>query len=189
MISSPCSFLLPPLLFSRCMLLDPPMIPSDPDATILTNSGKYAHYGKQRTTPHSTAPQNETKRTNTGMIFYGGWTKDVADSHTHKHKHVFVSFLFLFFCFVGWFENEQCTEPAGPGLTGRRFRLGTMKDCVGAAWTGTLPRKSHARDVPWRRTGRRSFSSAATGAFQKQRGMPLGPGRCGLVQRALKLLR
>ncbi|VEU35536.1 unnamed protein product [Pseudo-nitzschia multistriata] len=104
-----------------CMLLDPPMIPSDPDATILTNSGKYAHYG--------------------------------------------------------------------PGLTGRRFRLGTMKDCVGAAWTGTLPRKSHARDVPWRRTGRRSFSSAATGAFQKQRGMPLGPGRCGLVQRALKLLR
>ena len=28
-----------------CMLLDPPIIPSDPDARILTNSGKYAHYG------------------------------------------------------------------------------------------------------------------------------------------------
>lgn len=28
-----------------CMLLEPPMIPSDPDAKILTNSGKYAHYG------------------------------------------------------------------------------------------------------------------------------------------------
>ncbi|MGK3735338.1 MAG: putative aconitase [Bacillariaceae sp.] len=29
-----------------CMLLEPPIIPSDPNATILTNSGKYAHYGK-----------------------------------------------------------------------------------------------------------------------------------------------
>jgi predicted aconitase len=29
-----------------CMLLHPPMIPSDPTAKILTNSGKYAHYGK-----------------------------------------------------------------------------------------------------------------------------------------------
>ncbi len=28
-----------------CMLLDPPIIPSDPNAKILTNSGKYAHYG------------------------------------------------------------------------------------------------------------------------------------------------
>ncbi|CAB9496481.1 UPF0107 protein [Seminavis robusta] len=28
-----------------CMLLDPPVIPHDPNATILTNSGKYAHYG------------------------------------------------------------------------------------------------------------------------------------------------
>jgi cis-L-3-hydroxyproline dehydratase len=28
-----------------CMLLDPPVIPHRPDATILTNSGKYAHYG------------------------------------------------------------------------------------------------------------------------------------------------
>jgi len=28
-----------------CMLLDPPIIPSDPNARILTNSGKYAHYG------------------------------------------------------------------------------------------------------------------------------------------------
>jgi len=27
------------------MLLEPPVIPSDPNATILTNSGKYAHYG------------------------------------------------------------------------------------------------------------------------------------------------
>jgi hypothetical protein len=28
-----------------CMLLDPPIIPTRPDAKILTNSGKYAHYG------------------------------------------------------------------------------------------------------------------------------------------------
>eukprot|EP01083_Nonionella_stella_P015582 43609_1 len=28
-----------------CMLLDPPIIPTNPNATILTNSGKYAHYG------------------------------------------------------------------------------------------------------------------------------------------------
>ena len=28
-----------------CMLLDEPVIPPDPDATVLTNSGKYAHYG------------------------------------------------------------------------------------------------------------------------------------------------
>jgi predicted aconitase len=28
-----------------CMLLDPPVIPDNPNARILTNSGKYAHYG------------------------------------------------------------------------------------------------------------------------------------------------
>lgn len=28
-----------------CMLLDPPIIPTNPNAKILTNSGKYAHYG------------------------------------------------------------------------------------------------------------------------------------------------
>ena len=28
-----------------CMLLDPPIIPSNPNAKIVTNSGKYAHYG------------------------------------------------------------------------------------------------------------------------------------------------
>jgi len=28
-----------------CMLLDPPIIPSNPNSTILTNSGKYSHYG------------------------------------------------------------------------------------------------------------------------------------------------
>ncbi|KAG7338341.1 DUF521 domain containing protein [Nitzschia inconspicua] len=66
-----------------CMLLHPPMIPSEEDATILTNSGKYAHYG--------------------------------------------------------------------PGLTGRQFRLGSMKDCVDAAFTGSLPRKAMNSDsVPWR---------------------------------------
>lgn len=30
---------------SWCMLLDPPLIPSNPNAKILTNSAKYAHYG------------------------------------------------------------------------------------------------------------------------------------------------
>jgi cis-L-3-hydroxyproline dehydratase len=68
-----------------CMLLHPPMIPTDTSATILTNSGKYAHYG--------------------------------------------------------------------PGLTGRQFRLGSMRDCVEAACTGVLPRKSMDGDsVPWRST-------------------------------------
>mmetsp|Transcript_15284 Transcript_15284/g.35424 ORF Transcript_15284/g.35424 Transcript_15284/m.35424 type:complete len:733 (+) Transcript_15284:107-2305(+) len=73
-----------------CMLLDPPMIPSDPNATILTNSGKYAHYG--------------------------------------------------------------------PGLTGRNFRLGSMKDCVRAAWTGSLSR-SYTRHLPWKQIESRAFSS------------------------------
>ena len=40
------SLLLWTSFFFRCMLLDPPMIPTNPNATILTNSGKYAHYGK-----------------------------------------------------------------------------------------------------------------------------------------------
>lgn len=30
---------------SWCMMLDPPVIPPSPDARIMTNSGKYAHYG------------------------------------------------------------------------------------------------------------------------------------------------
>mmetsp|Transcript_11435 Transcript_11435/g.24253 ORF Transcript_11435/g.24253 Transcript_11435/m.24253 type:complete len:113 (+) Transcript_11435:3-341(+) len=85
------------IFLSRCMLLDPPMIPPDPNATILTNSGKYAHYG--------------------------------------------------------------------PGLTGRKFRLGSMKDCVSAAWTGSLPRRSLKRDVPWKKVGSRSFSSMKPGGF------------------------
>jgi cis-L-3-hydroxyproline dehydratase len=69
-----------------CMLLHPPMIPSDPEATILTNSGKYAHYG--------------------------------------------------------------------PGLTNRKnFRMGNMKDCVQAAWTGSLARRlPGAGEMPWRRS-------------------------------------
>jgi predicted aconitase len=68
-----------------CMLLHPPMIPSDPDATILTNSGKYAHYG--------------------------------------------------------------------PGLTNRKFRMGNMKDCVQAAWTGSLKRRlPGVGEMPWKRS-------------------------------------
>ena len=67
-----------------CMLLHPPMIPSDPKATILTNSGKYAHYG--------------------------------------------------------------------PGLTNRKFRMGNMKDCVQAAWTGSLARRlPESGKIPWKR--------------------------------------
>jgi predicted aconitase/predicted aconitase with swiveling domain len=81
-----------------CMLLHPPMIPSDPTATILTNSGKYAHYG--------------------------------------------------------------------PGLTGRKFRFGTMKDCVYAAGTGMLPRWSagglSTTQVPWS-TSTRAFSTSLNG--------------------------
>eukprot|EP00934_Nitzschia_sp_Nitz4_P002788 Nitzschia sp. Nitz4//scaffold37_size175936//173668//175587//NITZ4_002073-RA/size175936-processed-gene-0.207-mRNA-1//1//CDS//3329549869//2778//frame0 len=66
-----------------CMLLHPPMIPTNPNAQILTNSGKYAHYG--------------------------------------------------------------------PGLTGRRFRMGSMNDCVQAAVTGRLPRRT-PRELPWSRS-------------------------------------
>jgi cis-L-3-hydroxyproline dehydratase len=56
-----------------CMLLNEPIIPTDPNAVILTNSGKYAHYG--------------------------------------------------------------------PGLTKRRFRYGSMLDCIRAARTGWYPRR------------------------------------------------
>jgi len=103
-----------------CMLLDPPMIPSDPNATILTNSGKYAHYG--------------------------------------------------------------------PGLTDRNFRLGSMKDCVNAAWTGTLPRRSHTRDVPWGRIDRRSFSSKISDASGQRRNTSTLGNRF-LFKHALKLFR
>ncbi len=53
-----------------CMLLDPPVIPAAPEATILTNSGKYAHYG--------------------------------------------------------------------PGLTQRKFKIGSTADCISAAQTGVF---------------------------------------------------
>lgn len=53
-----------------CMLLDPPVVPPDPAAAILTNSGKYAHYG--------------------------------------------------------------------PGLTNRRLRFGSLRDCVEAAKSGRV---------------------------------------------------
>jgi predicted aconitase/predicted aconitase with swiveling domain len=56
-----------------CMLLDEPVIPTDPNARILSNSGKYAHYG--------------------------------------------------------------------PGLTGRKFRFGSLSDCVQSATTGVYPRR------------------------------------------------
>lgn len=68
-----------------CMLLEEnggtALIPPDPASTILTNSGKYAHYG--------------------------------------------------------------------PGLTGRKFRLGSMNDCINAAVAGTLQRKAPSA-FPWK---------------------------------------
>ncbi|CAJ1893751.1 unnamed protein product [Cylindrotheca closterium] len=72
-----------------CMLLQPPMIPTNPEATILTNSGKYAHYG--------------------------------------------------------------------PGLTERKFRLASMAECVDAAVTGKLSRRS---THPWSKQTR-SYSTFA----------------------------
>jgi len=74
------------------------MIPSKPNATILTNSGKYAHYG--------------------------------------------------------------------PGLTSRKFRFGSTKDCVDAAWSGSLPRRSSNQDLPWRSADYRSFSTRRKGMTQ-----------------------
>jgi predicted aconitase/predicted aconitase with swiveling domain len=71
-----------------CMLLEPPMIPFSPSAKILTNSGKYAHYG--------------------------------------------------------------------PGLTGRKFRLGTMSECIQAAVAGRLDRRPVSK-FPWASQSR-SFS-------------------------------
>lgn len=103
-----------------CMLLDPPMIPSDPSATILTNSGKYAHYG--------------------------------------------------------------------PGLTDRKFRLGSMKDCVKAAWTGTLPRRWNTRDVPWRRIDYRSFSSVMPDALKKRRNVST-LGKHNFLKQALRFFK
>jgi predicted aconitase/predicted aconitase with swiveling domain len=91
-----------------CMLLKPPMIPSDPDAKILTNSGKYAHYG--------------------------------------------------------------------PGLTGRKYRLGTMAECIQAATSGSLERRSLAK-FPWTQQSR-SYSSHVAGPssrrqFAYQRARPV----------------
>jgi len=77
-----------------CMLLHPPMIPTDPNSRILTNSGKYAHYG--------------------------------------------------------------------PGLTGRKFRLGTMAECVDAAVTGRLQRREPSK-FPWM-SQNRAFSTWNTAA-------------------------
>eukprot|EP00980_Cylindrotheca_fusiformis_P014338 scaffold3827_cov179-Cylindrotheca_fusiformis.AAC.2 len=76
-----------------CMLLHPPMIPDDPNATILTNSGKYAHYG--------------------------------------------------------------------PGLTGRRFRLGSMDECVNAAISGQLTRRV-SRTFPWHSSRRYFFTHSSS---------------------------
>jgi predicted aconitase len=68
-----------------CMLLDPPVIPAASNATIMTNSGKYAHYG--------------------------------------------------------------------PGLVKRRFRFGSMADCMQTATTGVYPGRAN-----WLGT-KRSFHS------------------------------
>lgn len=106
-----------------CMLLDPPMIPSDPNATILTNSGKYAHYG--------------------------------------------------------------------PGLTGRKFRLGSMKDCVSAAWTGSLPRGSLTRYVPWKTIESRSFSSVITDTVRLSRmgGKKFIPNHHDIIKYAIRVFK
>jgi len=109
------------------MLLDPPMIPTNPNATILTNSGKYAHYGK--------------------LLMF--WTRLESGSFFKRTQFILIVNFFL-----------PNTILIGPGLTGRKFRLGSMKDCVTAAWTGSLPRRSSTRYVPWKTMESRSFSSA-----------------------------
>ena len=75
-----------------CMLLDPPVIPTNHEATILTNSGKYAHYG--------------------------------------------------------------------PGLTNRKFRFGTMQECIDSAVTGTLMSRTSATMPRWL-LQKRTFTSTA----------------------------
>ena len=77
-----------------CMLLDPPVIPANLNSTILTNSGKYAHYG--------------------------------------------------------------------PGLTQRKYRFGSLQDCVNAAVTGTY-RSAH--QPPW--LSRRTFASATLAVLRR----------------------
>jgi cis-L-3-hydroxyproline dehydratase len=64
-----------------CMLLDPPVVPSRPDAVIMTNSGKYAHYG--------------------------------------------------------------------PGLVQRRFRMGSLADCIDAARTGQFRYRRTTQQQHW----------------------------------------
>lgn len=77
-----------------CMLLDPPVIPAKQDGTILTNSGKYAHYG--------------------------------------------------------------------PSLTQRKYRFGSLQDCVNAAVTGTH-RRTH--QPPW--LMRRGFASTTLAVLRR----------------------
>jgi cis-L-3-hydroxyproline dehydratase len=76
-----------------CMLLDPPVVPSRPDAVIMTNSGKYAHYG--------------------------------------------------------------------PGLVQRRFRMGSLADCIDAARTGQFRYRRTNQQQHWltAATTNRQFSS------------------------------
>ena len=86
-----------------CMLLDGPIIPSDPDAIIMTNSGKYAHYG--------------------------------------------------------------------PGLTDRRFRFGSMAECVEAAATGRYPRQQRSDSTypPWLSlNAKKAFNSIQRRSFSLQ---------------------
>lgn len=49
----------------------------------------------------------------------------------------------------------------GPGLTGRKFRLGSMSDCVEAAVSGKLTRRSPS-NFPWKSSSTRSYSSYST---------------------------
>lgn len=119
-----------------CMLLEPPMIPSNPNAHILTNSGKYAHYG--------------------------------------------------------------------PGLTGRKFRLGTMSDCIDAAVMGKLQRKTTS-NFPWTDKKRTYFTSSfhrmsslqkcstaqkmTTSNFDRSRSIWYSRSMIGIGKKILKVLK
>jgi predicted aconitase len=100
-----------------CMLLDPPVIPERPDATILTPSGKYAHYG--------------------------------------------------------------------PGLTGRNFRFGSMKDCIQAAVHGRLP--SNGATPKWllSQPQQRHYSTTTTTVV----GWRSSSSFVGMARRFLRMVR
>jgi hypothetical protein len=65
-----------------------------------------------------------------------------------------------------------------------------MKDCVDAAWTGSLPRRSLNQHLPWGRVDHRSFSTEMHRTFKRARTKVTAPNlnHYGVLKKLLKLV-